>query len=189
LILNAGINAVDNDESFDLAAYKAVMETNLYGVLHFVAPLLEVTKPPGQVHIVAVSSLAGFVGNPYGLGYFSSKRALTSCFDVWARMYAGTDLIFQQVILGPVPTEIKTMADHLPAWMVSARDLFSGTQKGAARAIFEFAATGRSRLYYPRRAVPLFLGMKMGQSLIPGFYQGRRTLDGRARRTSAEEPR
>ena len=27
-----------------------------------------------------------------------------ACFDVWADMYAGTDLVFKQVILGPVRT-------------------------------------------------------------------------------------
>ena len=35
-------------------------------------------------------------GNPYALGYSTSKRALSACFEVWARMYAGTDLVFQQ---------------------------------------------------------------------------------------------
>src|SRR3954464_11009521 len=29
-ILNAGINRVDNDEGFDLSAYRAVLDTNLY---------------------------------------------------------------------------------------------------------------------------------------------------------------
>lgn len=179
-ILNAGINAVDNDASFDLDEYKSVMETNLYGVLHFVGPLTEVSRA-GTCHVIAVSSMAGFVGNPYGLGYFTSKRALTSCFDVWSRMYAGTDLVFQQVLLGPIPTGIKTMESQMPTWMVRCRDLFSGTLEGATRAIADFATTRRKTLYYPARAVPLFLGMKIGQSLIPGFYQGRRTLAGTAR--------
>lgn len=188
-VLSAGINAVDNDESFDLDEYKSVIETNLYGVLHFVSPLTEVPKKKvGHCHVVAVSSMAGFVGNPYGLGYFTSKRALSSCFDIWSKMYAGTDLIFQQVILGPVPTSIITMEDRMPAWMVRARDAFSGTPEGAARAIADFAVTRRKRLYYPGRAVPLFLGMKIGQSLIPGFYQGRRTLAGSFRRHTKREP-
>lgn len=188
-VLNAGINVVDNDEKFDLEGYKSVIETNLYGALHFVGPLTEVTREASDCHVLAVSSMAGFVGNPYGLGYFASKRALSSCFDVWSKMYAGTDLVFQQVILGPVPTGIKTMEDRMPGWMVRVRAIFSGTLEGATYAISGFAKTRGRRLYYPRRAVPLFLGMKMGQSLIPGFYQGRRTLAGSSRRQNKLEPR
>lgn len=195
-LLNAGINAVDNDEAFDLDTYKRVVETNLYGVLHFVAPLTRIPRAGSEngraherreIHVVALCSMAGFVGNPYALGYFTSKKALISCFDVWAAMYEGTDLIFQQVILGPVPTSIFTIADRLPAGrlsrlMVRVRDLFSGSLSGAVQAIGAFAVTRRRRLYYPARAVPLFTGMKVAQNLIPGFYQGRRTLSGSARR-------
>src|SRR6187431_3057630 len=39
-ILNAGINALDNDETFSLVDYRRVLDTNLYGVLNFVEPLL-----------------------------------------------------------------------------------------------------------------------------------------------------
>lgn len=188
-ILNAGINAIDNDESFDLAAYKAVLETNLYGVLHFVGPLTRVATQSGRCRVIAVSSLAGFVGNPYGIGYFTSKRALISCVDTWAKMYADTDLVFQQVILGPVPTGIMIMADRMPAWMVRTRNLFSGTLDGATQAIMDLAASGEKLRYYPRRALPLFLGMRVGQSLLPGFYQGQRTLSGSRRRNNTPKSR
>jgi gluconate 5-dehydrogenase len=183
-ILNAGINRVDNDESFDLRAYKSVIDTNLYGVLHFIGPLTRL--PPGQVprHVVAISSMAHYVGNPYGLGYFTSKRAVTGCFDVWSEMYSGTDLVFQQVILGPVPTAIHTMDDQFSVWAVRIRELFSGSLDGTVRAVSRFALTRKKKLFYPWQAVPLYLGMWLGHGLIPGFFQGRKTLEGRARRGS-----
>ncbi len=187
-ILNAGINRVDNDLSFDLAAYRSVVDTNLYGVLHFIEPITQL--PPGRTprHVVAISSLAHYVGNPYGLGYFTSKRALTSCFEVWSRMYSGTDLVFQQVMLGPVPTSIHTMEARFPSWTVRVRDSFSGSLDGAVQAIAHFARTRRRKLFYPRRAVPLFLGMWLGQRVIPGFFQGRRTLEGTQRRATDSVP-
>ena len=183
-LLNAGINRVDNDESFDLDAYKSVIETNLYGVLHFIGPLTRL--PAGQIprHVVAISSLAHYAGNPYGLGYFTSKRALTACFEVWSRMYSGTDLVFQQVMLGPVPTAIHTMDDSFPAWVARLRRSFSGSLDGTVRAVSRFARTRKKKLFYPWPAVPLFLGMSLGQTLIPGCFQGRKTLEGRARRGS-----
>ncbi len=181
-ILNAGVNQVDNDESFELGAYKSVVETNLYGVLHFIEPLTQL--PAGAVprHVVAISSMASYVGNPYGLGYHTSKRALTACFDVWSKMYSGTDLVFQQVMLGPVPTAIRTMDDRFPSWVVRVRDSFSGSLDGTVRAVSRFALTRRKKLFHPWRAVPLFMGMWLGQHLVPGFFQGRKTLSGSERR-------
>ena len=43
--------------------------------------------------------MVNYAGNPYGLGYYISKKALTACFDVWSGMYARTDLVFKQVAM------------------------------------------------------------------------------------------
>ncbi len=181
-VLNAGINRIDNDASFELDAFKTVIDTNLYGVLNFVGPLTEL--PPGRLprHVVAISSMASYVGNPYGLGYTTSKQALTACFDVWSRMYAGSDLVFQQVMLGPVRTAIYTMADQFPGWMVSIKNFFSGSTEGSARAIARFAETRKKKLHHPWAAVPLYLGMWLCRAIIRGFFRGRKTLAGKVRR-------
>lgn len=184
-ILNAGINRLDNDERFDLSLYREVMETNLFGVLNFIGPL---TKLPasGPRHIVAVSSMVRYAGNPYGLGYATSKAALTACFDVWARMYGGTDLVFKQIMLGPVHTGIYTMADRFPGWMVRLKSLSSTSVDSAARAISRFARSRRTKLIYPLRALPLFGAMWLGRGLVPRFFDGKKTLGGRRRRTTGE---
>lgn len=181
-ILNAGINRIDNDESFDLAAYKDVIYTNLFGVLHFVAPLTRLAVDRKPRHIVAISSMASYVGNPYGLGYANSKRALTACWRVWSNMYAGTDLVFQRVMLGPVHTGIKTMHAQLPSWMVRVKLLFSASPAATARAVAGFAATRKSSLHYPWSSVPLYLAAWLCCWVVPRFFQGRRTLEGAARR-------
>ena len=184
-VFNAGINAVDNDHAFELEKYRDVLETNLYGVLNFIQPLTRL--PAGLVprHLVAISSMASYVGNPYGLGYHTSKRALTACFDVWSRMYTGTDLVFQQVMLGPVRTAIYTMADRFPPWMAWTRDAFSAPLEATARAIARFARTRKKKLFYPRRAVPLYLGMWLCRALVPRFFRGTKTLSGRTRRAAS----
>jgi NAD(P)-dependent dehydrogenase (short-subunit alcohol dehydrogenase family) len=181
-ILNAGINRVDNDESFQLSPYREVVDTNLYGVLNFVGPLTQLPAGPVPRHVIAISSMSNYVGNPYGLGYYTSKKALTACFEVWSKMYAGTDLAFQLVMLGPVRTAIYTMADNFPAWMVWIKNLFSASLAGTARAISRFALTRKKKLIFPLRAIPLFGAMCLGQRFVPGFFQGRKTFDGKARR-------
>jgi NAD(P)-dependent dehydrogenase (short-subunit alcohol dehydrogenase family) len=183
-ILNAGVNRADNDESFQLSLYREVIDTNLFGVLNFVGPLTQLPRAPVQRHVVAISSIAGYAGNPYGLGYHTSKQALTACFEVWSRMYAGTDLVFQQVVLGPVPTAIFTMDEQLPAWMVRIKNLFSASLDGTAQAVSRFALTRNQKLIYPLRAFPLYVALRLCQRLIPGCFQGRTTLDGKPRRRS-----
>ncbi|HEY6726784.1 MAG TPA: SDR family NAD(P)-dependent oxidoreductase [Polyangiaceae bacterium] len=187
-ILNAGINRVDNDESFELSSYREVIDTNLYGVLNFIEPLT--LLPRGQVprHVIAISSMANYVGNPYGLGYHTSKRALTTCFRVWSRMYAGTDLVFQQVMLGPVRTAIYSMAHRFPAWVIWIRDAFSASIDGVVRAVARLARTRRKQLFYPWHAVLLYLAMWLCQSLVPGFFQGQKTLAGKLRRGEGPRP-
>ncbi len=182
-ILNAGINRVDNDEWFELSDYSEVVDTNLFGVLNFVGPLTRLPASPVERHVIAISSMVNYAGNPYGLGYYTSKKALTASFEVWSKMYAGTDIVFQQVMLGPVHTAIYTMAEHLPAWMGRIKDLFSASPSAAARAISRFALTRKKKLFYPAPALPLFGAMRLGQGLVPGFFQGRKTLDGKVRRT------
>ena len=97
-------------------------------------------------------------------------------------MYAGTDLVFQQVMLGPVRTGIYTMADKFPAWMVWIKNRFSASVDGTVRAVSRFALTRNRKLMYPLRAFPLYISMRLGQCLVPGFFQGRKTLDGKTRR-------
>jgi NAD(P)-dependent dehydrogenase (short-subunit alcohol dehydrogenase family) len=183
-ILNAGMNRLDNDAPFDLSAYREVMDTNLFGVLNFIAPLSALPATSVERHIVAISSMVKYAGNPHGLGYTTSKRAVTACFDVWARMYAGTDLVFQQVMLGPVATDIYTMADRFPAWMSRVKDLSSASIEGATVAISRFARTRKKKLIYPVRALPLFGAMWVGQRLVPRFLGGRKALDERRRRSA-----
>jgi NAD(P)-dependent dehydrogenase (short-subunit alcohol dehydrogenase family) len=181
-ILNAGINRLDNDEAFDLSLYREVIDTNLFGVLNFIAPLTEAPAIDVERHVVAISSMVAYAGNPYGLGYQTSKQALTTCFDVWSNMYAGTDLVFKQVILGPVATSIYTMEAKLPGWMVRLKSLSSASLNGTVRAISRFALTRKKKLVHPWRAAAVFRAVRVARWLVPGFIQGRRTLGGRPRR-------
>ena len=188
-ILNAGINRLDNDDAFDLPLYREVIDTNLYGPLNFISPLTRLPVAGVERHIVAISSMVKYAGNPYAVGYHTSKKALTACFDVWADMYAGTDLVFKQVMLGPVQTAIYTMGDKLPGWMVRIKSLSSASLGDTVRAISRFAPTRNRKLLYPLRALPAFGALWLGRRLIPGFFQGRKTLDGRPRRRQPDPDR
>jgi len=181
-ILNAGINRVDNDEVFELPPYRDVMDTNLFGVLNFIAPLTRLPAAGVERHIVAVSSVVTYAGNPYALGYQTSKQALTRCFDVWANMYAGTDLVFKQVILGPVRTSMYTMDDRLPGWILRIKRLASTSLDDAVRAIASFAQNRKKKVTHPWRALAFFGLARVARPFLTPSARGARTLDGRRRR-------
>ena len=187
-ILNAGINRLDNDEAFDLPLYREVIDTNLFGVVNFIAPLTRLPAVDVERHVVAISSMVAYAGNPYGLGYQTSKQALTACFDVWSNMYTGTDLVFKQVILGPVPTSIYTMAEKLPGWMIRIKSLSAASLDDTVRAIARFAQTRKKKLVHPWRAAALFGAVRLARWVVPGFIQGRRTLAGSPRRKEHRAP-
>ena len=123
-----------------------------------------------------------YAGNPYGLGYQTSKQALTTCFDVWSNMYTGTDLVFKQVILGPVATSMYTMEGKLPTWMVRIKSLSSASLDGTVRAIARFARTRKKKLVHPWRAVAVFGAVRLARWLVPGFIARAEDARGRPRR-------
>lgn len=187
-ILNAGINRLDNDGAFDLAAYREVLETNLFGVLNFVAPLTALPSTGVERHVVVVGSMVKYAGNPYALGYATSKKALAACCDVWSRMHAGTDLVFKQVMLGPVDTGMHTMPDRFSGWINRVKSLASVSSDSAAAAIARFAGNREKQLRYPRRALPLFGALWLADQLVPGFLmRGRTGREAEATRTGGAD--
>ncbi len=180
-ILNAGINRVDNDSFFDVGIFNEVMETNLLGVMNFVAPITQLEKLSKKVSVVAISSMGSGLPNPYCLSYHVSKRALTASFDVLSEMYAGTPLCFKQVVLGPVPTAIHDTSHKFPKIMSEIKKIFSVSLPEAVQSIVKFSETDQKTLILPWPAYFLFRAVRMAQTAIPGFYRGRKTMDGRKR--------
>ncbi len=185
-ILNAGVNALDNDACLELAPYREALDINLLGPLHFAAPLTALGSWPHDVHVMAVSSTTNYAANPYCLGYYISKLALTRTFNVLSRMYAKTPLKFQWVVLGPVPTGINTSSDKFPKLVIAIKDMFSVSLERTVKAISDFASSGRRCLIFPWRAYVLFQGIRCMQAVLPGFYRGQKTLDGKERGLAAK---
>ena len=186
-ILNAGINRVDNDASFDLEQFRDVLETNFFGVINFVQPLTKMGATLPRICIVAVSSMADYAGNPYCLGYFISKKALNASFEVLSEMYKNTNLQFKWLVLGPVHTAIYCTSEKFPKIMIGIKNFFSVSQDATARAIAEFVESEKHRLIFPWRIFFLFQAMRFAQRLIPWFYRGCKTLDGLARNVTQRE--
>ena len=72
--------------------------------------------------------------------------------------------------------------------MVWIKNLFSASLDGTVRAVSRFAMTRKTKLIYPWQAIPLYVATWLGQRLVPGFFHGRKTFDGKARRAGAGQP-
>ena len=173
-ILNAGINKVDNDSSFAIEDFREALNINLFGALNFAAPLIARWRELSKTQVIAISSTTNYAGNPFCLGYFISKKALTQSFEVFSEMYRNTNLQFKWIVLGPVITPIATSSDKFPKIMLKIKDLFSVSIEKTAQTIYAFTKSSRPSLIYPVRARILFRCLRLAQQFIPGFYRGRK---------------
>jgi NAD(P)-dependent dehydrogenase (short-subunit alcohol dehydrogenase family) len=76
LVNNAGVEAVGSVEELPLSRFRAVMETNFFGALRCIQPLLPHMRQRRSGCIINVSSVAGRISLPPMSSYCASKWAL-----------------------------------------------------------------------------------------------------------------
>ena len=85
LVNNAGIERHSSIEELDMAEFKAVMETNYFGVLRCIKAVLPQMRNAGNGCIINITSVAGKIAcTPLG-GYTASKYALEAVTEVLAQ--------------------------------------------------------------------------------------------------------
>ncbi|HEU0027182.1 MAG TPA: SDR family oxidoreductase [Ktedonobacterales bacterium] len=114
LIANAGFGYRKATVESDTAIWKAMIDTNVYGLLltlkHGVPPMLE--RKSG--HVVVMSSIAGVVTTPGGGAYCGSKAAASAITDA-LRMEVGPQGISVTAIEpGVVISEFQQVAGYAP---------------------------------------------------------------------------
>jgi NADP-dependent 3-hydroxy acid dehydrogenase YdfG len=124
LIANAGFGYRKPTVEGDPTRWKAMIDTNVYGLLltlkHGVKPMLERKRG----HIVVMSSIAGVVTTPGGGAYCGSKAAASAITDA-LRMEVGTQGVAVTAIEpGVVISEFQEVAEYTP-------DILANMLKGA----------------------------------------------------------
>jgi short-subunit dehydrogenase len=113
LIANAGVastlQSADDWEGVDRTA--AVIDTNLYGALHTVLPVIERMRSRRSGHIAVVSSLAALRGMAISPAYCASKAALMSYCDSIRPILARDHVALSVIMPGFVKT---AMSDVFP---------------------------------------------------------------------------
>ena len=83
LIANAGIASNNAAFRFEYDDFNRVMQTNVFGVIHSVEPVLKSMIDRSSGHLVVVSSMAAFRGLPRLGAYCASKSAVSTLFESW----------------------------------------------------------------------------------------------------------
>ena len=102
VFLNAAINPIDNDPTFNHEMFHEVIETNISGYSTFISVLEANPEPKAQV--ICMGSTAIFVPNYKHLGYFISKVSNHNLVQSLQKLH--TNHNYKLVVLGPVLTRM-----------------------------------------------------------------------------------
>lgn len=82
VIANAGVSTGTlTEHAEDASVFRAVLETNLLGVLHTFQPFVSAMKAAGRGSLVGIASVAGYRGLPGAGAYSASKAGLIAYLE------------------------------------------------------------------------------------------------------------
>lgn len=150
LVNNAGYGYIAAVEEADETDYRALFETNVFGLISMTRAVLPGMRAREQGHIINVSSVGGMIGNP-GSGYYAgTKFAVVGFTESLSKEISPLGLKATVIEPGPFRTDwagrsLKSTKNPIPAYKktvhdrVNALNKLSGQQPGdpvrAAKAI------------------------------------------------------
>ena len=140
VIANAGISGGTAQGTESFTQVKEIFDTNLYGVLNIVQPVIEKMTSRKSGQIVIISSLAGFVSLPSSPAYSASKSAVR----IYGEALRGNLAEFGVKVNIACPGYIKTPMTavnnfYMPFLMNSTKasqKIINGIEKNHGRIIF-----------------------------------------------------
>jgi NAD(P)-dependent dehydrogenase (short-subunit alcohol dehydrogenase family) len=160
LVNNAGIERMGSVEELSLNAYRAVMETNYFGVIRCTQAVLPAMTKRGSGCIINIASVAGRIASPAMSAYSASKFALESLTEILAQEVKAKGIRVAIVEPGIIDTEMArhvTVAPGASHYSHQARlaALFTASLKNpvspalVADKILEIALNGTWQLRHP----------------------------------------
>jgi len=160
VIANAGITSglSDGGVSEDPEAVRALLATNLIGVLNTVEPLIAPMCQRGHGHVAVIGSIAGLRGLPYSPAYCASKAAVHAYAEALRGRLEKKGVLVSLVIAGFVKTPLNdSITANKPLEVSDAR---------AAELIKRGLARGTATIAFP---VALYLLTRVARALPPRF--------------------
>ena len=140
VISNAGISGVTAQGTESFAQVKEIFDTNIYGVLNIVQPVIEKMTSRKSGQIVIISSLAGFVSLPSSPAYSASKSAVRIYGEALRGNLAEFGVKVNIVCPGYIKTKMTAVNNfYMPFLMNSTKasqKIINGIEKNHGRIIF-----------------------------------------------------
>src|SRR5918911_4432461 len=124
LVNNAGIGLFKPVEEMSAEEFRAVVETNLFGVFHCCRAVIPVMKRRGGGYIINISSLAGANPHPRMAAYNASKFGLNGFSEALMQEVRHERIKVSYVMPGSVNTEFGggTVSEE-NAWQLQPEDI------------------------------------------------------------------
>jgi len=102
VVSNAGVASDGTLEELSLADIRGVFETNFFGTVSLFKAVLPAMRERGNGRLIAVSSVAGALGQPFNDAYCASKQALEGLLESLHPVAAQVGVHVSVVEPGPV---------------------------------------------------------------------------------------
>jgi NAD(P)-dependent dehydrogenase (short-subunit alcohol dehydrogenase family) len=105
VVSNAGLGFDGNVEELSIDDFRHTMEVNFFGSVRLLKAVMPAMRTAGSGRIIAVSSIAGNVGQPFNDSYCASKFALEGLFESFHPNAAAHGVHLSLIEPGPVSTD------------------------------------------------------------------------------------
>ena len=124
LINNAGIGVFQKVEDTTPEDFRAVLETNVFGVFHCCHEAIPQMKKRGGGHIINISSLAGVNAHPQMAAYNASKFGLNGFSEALMQEVRHDNIKVSYIMPGSVNTEFggDSPSDE-KSWQLTPQDI------------------------------------------------------------------
>jgi NAD(P)-dependent dehydrogenase (short-subunit alcohol dehydrogenase family) len=121
LVNNAGYGYIASVEEADEAEYRALFETNLFGLIEVTRAVLPGLRAKGRGHVLNISSVGGMMGNIGSAYYAGTKFALVGLSEALAKEVEGLGIKVTVIAPGPFRTDwagrsLKTAPKRIDAY-------------------------------------------------------------------------
>ena len=168
VVLNAGNHRPMRAREIDPAVFRSLIDVNLFGVVHALAPAVPAFMARGRGHIAIVASVAGYRGLPTAAAYGASKAAVINMCEALRPELAKAGVSLSLVNPGFVKTPLTDKNEFVMPFLMEA--------DRAADRLVNGLDSGRFEITFPRRftwtmkllqVLPYGLFFRIADRLIP----------------------
>ena len=121
VIANAGVSrGVSTGHAEDLPVFRAVLDTNVMGLVHTFHPFLAAMQAAGRGVLVGIASVAGFRGLPGSGAYSASKAAAIAYLESLRVELRGTGIAVLTVCPGYIATPMTARNPYRMPFLLGA---------------------------------------------------------------------